>query len=446
VSPPLGQRDPLADSPPGGEASRRLLFDNVTDLPLVPLLLGKMKGLLSEAGQLGLITVNIVQERPVEQAFGWRSFDRLLKEVADFLADFKAQHLRREDDVADMMVNGNAFVILLSPPRDRQRMQHADLERTRERIRRPLRSFLASRLPPRFTDCFGCHVGCALVEDDPNQRPERLIYRALDLALNDSVRSKAQDREDRVQLLNQVLQGRHVSPVYQPVIDLVRREVIGYEALSRVPPSLFRNVEQMFQVAQEANATWELERLCRETAIRGVGAFPAGMCLFLNVEPDSIYDPHFRGSGTLDLLARAGLRPDRVVLEMTEHSGVQDFRAFRRTLEHFRAQGFRLAIDDVGSAYSGLQSIAEVRPDFIKIDMSLTRDLHRNDIKRDLIHTINKFSCMSGIALIAEGVETVEELRELQRIGVVLAQGYLFARPTSPLPAARLDPLATTAC
>lgn len=420
-------------------ADRVLLFDNVTELPTLPLLLGKMKHLLSTTRQLAVITVNIVQERPLEQAFGWRSFDRLMREVAEFLQDFKHRHLRRDDDVADMMVNGNAFVILLSAPRDRPRIDRADLERTRERIRAPLRTFLAGRLPARFNDCFGCYVGCSLVDNDANQRPERTIYRALELSQADSLRSKAQDREDRESLLRRVLQGRQVTPVYQPVVDLSRQQVIGYEALSRVPEGLFRSIEQMFQVAQEANATWELERLCRETAIRGIGRYPGRMFLFLNVEPDSIYDPQFRSPETLEMLADAGLQPDRVVLEMTEHSGVQDFQAFRRTLAYFRSQGFRLAIDDVGSGYSGLQSIAEVRPDFIKIDMSLIRDVHRHDIKRDLIHTIGKFSAMSGISMIAEGVETQEELRELRRIGVVLAQGYLFARPHPSLTEPRLD-------
>jgi len=416
-----------------------LLFDRVTDLPMVPLLLGKMKRLLATAGQLGLITVNIVQERPIEQVFSWQSFDDILREVAAFLGDFKTQHLRRGDFVSDMMVNGNAFVILLSPPRERERLARADLERIRERVRGPLRSFLAKRLPGPFTDRFGCYVGCSLVENDPNQRTERMIYRALDHSLNDSLRSKEKDVEDRNLSLRAVLQERGVNPVYQPVVDLVQRRILGYEALTRVPERFFKNVEHMFRVAHESNSTWELERLCREKALGMLENFPPEMYLFLNVEPDSIYDPHFRSRDTLQLIRGAGLTPERVVLEMTERSGVQDFQAFRRTLKHFRALGFRLAIDDVGSAYSGLQSIAEVAPDFIKIDMSLTRDLHRNGIKRDLIQTINKFSSMSGISLVAEGVEKIEELRELQRIGVSLAQGYLFARPGFPPPTAALE-------
>ena len=100
-----------------------------------------------------------------------------------------------------------------------------------------------------------------------------------------------------------------------------------------------------------------------------------------------------------------------------------------------------LAVDDVGSGYSGLKSIAEIKPDFIKIDMALIRDIDQHPIKQDLTGTIARFSTSSGITLIAEGVETVEELRCLQTIGVRFAQGFLFARPGPPFPRADLSVL-----
>src|SRR5678815_5766396 len=110
--------------------------------------------------------------------------------------------------------------------------------------------------------------------------------------------------------------------------------------------------------------------------MEGLHDLKDGELLFLNVEPDSIYDPQFRSDRTLRLLRQARLTPERVVLEMTEHSAVKDFTAFRQTLTYFRSLGFRLAIDDMGSGYSGLMSVAEIQPEFVKIDMSLIRDLH----------------------------------------------------------------------
>ena len=184
---------------------------------------------------------------------------------------------------------------------------------------------------------------------------------------------------------------------------------------------------------------WKLDRLCRERAIRGAQGLKEDELLFLNLEPDSIHDPALRSEATFALLRDMGLKPAQVVLEMTEHSAVRDFTALRQLLNYLQFHGFRLAVDDVGSGYSGLKSIAEIKPDFIKIDMALIRDIHQHPIKQDLTGTIARFSTSSGITLIAEGVETVEELRCLQALGVRYAQGFLFARPGPPFPEADLS-------
>jgi EAL domain-containing protein (putative c-di-GMP-specific phosphodiesterase class I) len=188
----------------------------------------------------------------------------------------------------------------------------------------------------------------------------------------------------------------------------------------------------LFKAAEANDALWSLERLCRRKALEDLPALAPHQLLFLNVEPDSIHDPHLGGPQFLEGLTEAGLSPRQVVLELTEHSAVRDFVAFRRTLEQFRRLGFRLAMDDVGSGYAGLQSIAEIAPDFIKADMHLVRGLHVSSIKRELIDTIRRFSDSTGITFVAEGVESREELNALISVGVRCAQGFLFARPGSP--------------
>jgi EAL domain-containing protein (putative c-di-GMP-specific phosphodiesterase class I) len=235
-------------------------------------------------------------------------------------------------------------------------------------------------------------------------------------------------------MLKEVLKTGAIRSVYQPVVDLRLRRAIGYEALTRLASNAFSGPEQLFKAAYENDAVWKLERLCRMRAIEGAGQFGPDRLLFLNVEPDSFYDPVLRSEETSRLLRDANLTAAQIVLEITEHSAVQDHEAFRQMLSFFQFHGFRLAVDDVGSGYSGLRSIAELRPDFIKIDMSLIRDIHLHPIKQDLTSTIVRFSNRSGTTLIAEGVETIEELRCLQKIGVRLAQGYLFARPAPQIP------------
>ncbi len=414
------------------EADTGLLVDRVTDLPTVPLLLERMGRQLEEFGFLSILSVNILQSSNLERITGWKAFDSIVHDVGRFLTSIKTIHLRREDFVAEIMISGNAFVILLAPPRAKQRMEVAHLRQVRDRLHGKLSRFLEHRLPPEISERFTCYIGASLVLKDPDMRTERLIYRALDEAQADSLAERDRHNQRHLQGLKEVLGARLIHAVYQPILDILQKKVIGYEALSRPSGGHFENIEQIFKAAYEAHSVWPLERLCRERAMESLPPFQDGELLFLNVEPDTIYDPQFRSERTLQMLQEASLTPEKVVLEMTEHSAVRDFTAFRQTLNYFRSQGFRFAIDDMGSGYSGLVSVAEIHPDFVKIDMSLIRDLHIRPLKRELVDTMNRFSRKAGIQVVAEGIETVEELDALREIGVTFGQGFLFARPASP--------------
>lgn len=416
------------------QTSEEMLIDPVTDLPTVPLLLDRMRASLKEHGYLAILSVNVHQALPDERITGWQAFDSIVRDVGRFLASTRTVDLRREDFVSEVMISGNAFVILISPPRRKSRLQAADLRRIRDRLDGRLNRFLTRRLPPDVAGRFPCFIGCAIVEDEPAVRAERLVYRALDEAYADSLRERDRLAFMAASNLQRVLEGGLVSSVYQPVVDLRQARVVGYEALSRVAGGHFENIDAAFRAAQRSDSVWKLERICRERALSGAADLPGGMLLFINVEPESIYDPQFRSDRTLRLLEKARLTPDRVVLEVTEHSAVHDFTAFRQTLSYFRSRGFRLAIDDMGSAYAGLQAVAEIQPDFLKVDISLVRELDRNVLKKELIATMQKFSGSVGIELIAEGIERPEELSTLLDIGVTMGQGYLFARPAAPLP------------
>jgi len=361
--------------------------------------------------------------------------------VGRFLASIQTLHLRKEDFVSEVMISGNAFVVLLAPPRHGQRLEAGDVLKVRDRLNGKLRRFLSRRLPPEISERFTCFVGASLVHNDPGVRAERLVYRALDEAQADSTEERRKATQRHIMELREVLSERLIQSVYQPIVNILTPRVMGWEALSRPTGGSFENIEQLFKAAYEAKSVWPLERLCREKAMEGLSGLRHGELLFLNVEPDSIYDPQFRSPRTLKLLEQAALSPERVVLEMTEHAAVRDFTAFRQTLTYFRSLGFRLAIDDMGSGYSALASVAEIQPEFVKIDMSLIRELHSRPLKRELVDTIARFARRAGIEVIAEGIETIQELEVLSDIGVPMGQGYLFARPSFPLPQPNLDVL-----
>ena len=127
-----------------------------------------------------------------------------------------------------------------------------------------------------------------------------------------------------------------------------------------------------------------------------------------------------------------GLIPEQVTFEITERTAISDFGNFTRALHHYRRQGYCIAVDDAGAGYSSLQAIAELYPDFIKLDMSIVRDIHNNPFKIAILEALVNLAAAMNSKIIAEGVETVDELLTVMKLGVGYAQGYLFARPASP--------------
>jgi EAL domain-containing protein (putative c-di-GMP-specific phosphodiesterase class I) len=183
----------------------------------------------------------------------------------------------------------------------------------------------------------------------------------------------------------------------------------------------------LFDFAEEAGAIFALEKVCREAAIQGFAGRGQAGRLFCNVHPRTLLDPAFTPGETRRLLDKYGMEPRNVVLEITERHSVKDFNLFHRTLDHYRAAGYGVAVDDVGTGYSGLASIAEIRPDFIKLDMSLVRGIDANPVKRALIETLLTYADKVGCRMVAEGIETEAELFCLIRLGVHFGQGFFLA-------------------
>jgi EAL domain-containing protein (putative c-di-GMP-specific phosphodiesterase class I) len=387
---------------------------------------------LKKREQLGLLSVTVLQRGGQERPAAWQAYEAMTREISRFLGDYSRDKMRRNDRLIGPSSSGNAFVLLLDRPRDGRRFGFEEIRRVQHRIRRALQGYLSSRFPREISEALSCYVGGSMIVPEPSVRLERIVYRALDQAFADALRAKRRESRRHLVQLERILRAEAVRSVYQPVVDLIDRKTIGYEALTRVPPGRFDRIDLLFKTAQDHDVLWNLERLCRRRALEGLPRIESDQLLFLNIEPDSIHDPQLGDLGFEGLLDDAGLRAEQVVLEVTEHSAVQDFGTFRRSLNRFRQRGFRVAMDDVGSGYAGLQAIAELAPNFIKVDMTLVRDIHTNTIKRELIATIRRFADSTGIKLIAEGVETHDELRSLLDVGVRCAQGFLFARPGSP--------------
>jgi EAL domain-containing protein (putative c-di-GMP-specific phosphodiesterase class I) len=210
--------------------------------------------------------------------------------------------------------------------------------------------------------------------------------------------------------------------VFQPIIDLAAARVAGYEALSRFPGTATPDV--WFAAADDAGLGAELEALAIAKALMTVADLPADTFLTVNVSP------HLLGSGPVQeaLATRPNLQ--RVVLELTEHTAVADLDALKRQTMALRERGALIALDDAGSGYSGLQQMAALRPQIVKLDRALVSDADSDPVRMALAEMLGEFAGRIDAWLLAEGLETPGELAAFAGLGVPLAQGWLLGRPS----------------
>jgi len=276
---------------------------------------------------------------------------------------------------------------------------------------------------------FECFIGCAVSDLEEGANVSRAVLRALDAAYADAFSQRDNKLERQRGLLQRVIEQRLIWMVFQPIVDLEAGRVLGYEALARSSEPEFADVSRLFEVAAQTQLLRPLELLCWETVVGKLSAVPSQDALmFLNIELESLLSPHWTDLGGLRPLAHRG------VLELTERAAVSDYRLFRRTLGFLSEMGLQVAIDDVGSAYSGLRVLAEAHPAFIKLDMNITRGVGQEELRAELVALLRRFAERASASLIVEGVETVHELQALRNLGVRYVQGYVFGRPAAEFP------------
>jgi EAL domain-containing protein (putative c-di-GMP-specific phosphodiesterase class I) len=216
---------------------------------------------------------------------------------------------------------------------------------------------------------------------------------------------------------------QHVSLAYQPVVDLSRGTVVGYEALARFagPPSA--SPDRWFAAAAGEGLAAQLEAAVLEQALPTRLELPPDCFLSVNISPNLVLDRIVQG-----VLADAGDLPG-VVIELTEHDRIDDYGSLRRALGRLRSAGVDVAMDDAGAGYAGLASLLALRPDLVKLDRALIAGIDLDPVKRELVELLGSMAGRMDAWVLAEGIEREEELDALVRLGVPLGQGFLLGRP-----------------
>jgi EAL domain-containing protein (putative c-di-GMP-specific phosphodiesterase class I)/GGDEF domain-containing protein len=399
-----------------------LLYDRFTGFPTLPVMIERGREMLERRGRLTLLYIEFVRYSKLEEIYGWEKLDEVLQSTANAVRDFYA----RFETEGAMMVSHTGdddFIFFADLPE-----QPAAAEQRINEMAASLGDEVRERLEAEhgedISGLFEIYVGSSTLYRNPKIRTERLIYRGMREAAQAARSVESRERARKVADLKETLREGAVYIVYHPIVVTETREVYGYEALARGQRRALRSPEVLFGVAEEANLIWELSRLCRRRAIEGMDTqLQPDQLLFINIDPHDFRDPTFR---YLDLDELGVEEPGRIVLEITERTAITDYPTFQGYLKEFRSRGYRFAVDDAGSGYAGLGSIANLEPDFIKLDISLISGIDANFMKQNLVETMVQFANDHGIKVIAEGVEREEEWQTVRRLGVHFTQGFLF--------------------
>jgi len=410
-------------------------YDEITGLPTLAHVQLEVQRSMHEHSHLGILYVTVDSVQALEQSQGFEVVDEVFRAIGRRLHEARG-HLIRNEDFVSISSLGNAFLVVLSPSRDQAFVGDDDLEMVRLRLKDQLLRDVEADLETTLVAKVDLRVGCARLTQSPKVRFKRALMAAIDEATHGIERERDEVRHRLSLEFGRVVDAEEISCVYQPIVNLHGFGVFGYELLARGPRrSELHRPDALFEVARAEARVPELDRICRMTAARGAADLPPDCLRFINAEPLNLF---FHPDSDVFVREFVEATPvalrAKTVVEITENAVIDDFAHMREVVRRLRGSGFRIAIDDAGAGYAGLQTMVEIEPDFIKLDMSLTRGIESSIVKQKLVGTLRDFCRQAFITLVAEGVETRAQLDALLELGIEYGQGFLFAHPGPPHP------------
>lgn len=402
-----------------------LTTDRVTDLPNLVTIFPLIESALTKS-KLGLIYIDIENFRAIEALYGHEICNHVLRKTARTLQELPIHFcgLRQKHSVCSL--GGDDFLIFVDaiPSMDEYQQEYTKMKNALEEAV----NYGMHKL--ELNQIIKLHAGYTDINYIPGYHIESQIYKCLKEATYAAKNYVSASEHSDWQLMRRIINQKRIRTVYQPIVSLKNGDIKGYEALSRGPEgTIYEYPAHLFAAADQYNCLLELEELCNSLAVTNAVAGLENSYLFLNINPLVLNTLNYHKGHIQEVLNKNGVSFSNVVLELTERSEIENYANLRQVLRYYRNQGFLIAIDDAGAGYSSLQAIAELTPEFVKMDMSLVRDIDKIPIKRAMMETFVDFCSKINSHIIAEGIEALEELEVLSNSGCEYGQGFFLARP-----------------
>ena len=393
-----------------------------------PILLEDITGHLNQ-GMVGLVYFDLVQSSELEKKYGMSFIPSVIEMAKQVIFQVHNDHRT----VFNSQILGNDFFLYICLKEIEDKQASFQLHEWAIQIREHLESHV-NRLP-WVHETLTFYTGSSVILNRSDKPLDSIVYAAAKQAIKQANEEPFNpEYESKLFEFQTIIERQAIRSVYQPIVSLSDAQVFGYEALSRGPEnSVFHSPMELFRFAEREGDLYRLDTIARQKAVLGLQGSNLARKVFINIPAQIIHDPEFTPGQTRKMIEACGLDPHQIVFEITERSSIEDFSTAKKILSHYRNQGYQIAIDDAGAGYSSLLAIAEMQPDYIKIERSLVHNIHRDKLKETVLETFVTFAQKLNIPLIAEGIEDPEDLMKLMRMGVQYGQGYFLGRPSDRL-------------
>ena len=404
-----------------------LFHDSITGLPSAPLIMESMRDLASEHGKIGIIFIDTTHLETLEKVHNWEWMDSIYSQLCGWIESLSSEFapLRM---FAMHRVPGDNLILVVSPGVKESVLSEPELADVSARTEEILNRNLAEMLP---SQSFGrLFHGYSILEYNSDQRFERLLARTINRAFQNALGRQVETDQEDIRQLEEIVRLQKIRTLFQPIFALGdHKEILGHEALSRGPEgTAFETAEILFSMAERCGMLTHLERVCQKQILSALETQSTSKLLFVNMEPSLLEQESYLLLPLFD-----GRSAQNVVLEVTERIAITDYRVVARALESIRSRGFRVAVDDAGSGFASLESIAYLKPDYIKISEKLVQGISNDYIKQEIVRTLRDMAWRLSASVIAEGIEDEMDLNMLIDLGISYGQGYLLQRPAERL-------------
>ncbi len=413
---------------------RGLVSDGPSRLPSLNLVADSIRLELEQSGQVAILYVSLTRYGRLEPVFGWRIVGQILDAVAANLEGMVGSTLRRLDVISDFTLTDDAFIVMLSPPRSSAVIADDDLAAVTRRVYERLQSLLLNDLAPGVYDRVHPSVGSAVLASDATATFEQSLQRGLAMAMQAAEEQTALYDEDLEATLADCVSRGELEPLFEPVVEPLAREVIGYRSSVRGPfYSPLRLPDVLLDVARRSQVLAAYGVSAREATVSAATGLRPDDLLFLGCAAGELPNAAVVAVSEFYSLNKT-LVPQHVVFEFHGDDLALNTASTLRTLADVRDLGFKLCASGLGAQFTALELIAEAEPDFLCLDPMLVAGVGAELTPLEVVQLLVRFSERIGAQLIATGVRDAEQQQLLARNGVELFCGEAFARADTRLP------------